>query len=196
MSAQPVPYLTPEQYTEIENKAEYKSEYYDGVMWPLGGEPYGMAGGRAAHSLIGVNIASELRTALKGRCLVYGCDMRIRTQPDGLFTYAGVSVVSGEPDLADNDMLLMNTCVIVEVLSETTEASDRGFKFAQYRKIATLNEYVLISQSHPSVEVFRRLNGMDWTLQKYTGLDAIARLESVGCSIALADIYLGVKFGS
>jgi len=195
MSAQPVPYLTPEQYTEIENKAEYKSEYYDGVMWPLGGEPFGMAGGRADHSLIGMNIGRELGLALKGKCLVYGSDMRIRTQPDGLYTYADVAVVCGAPELADDGMLLLNPCVIVEVLSRTTEASDRGFKFAQYRKITTLNEYALISQSAPCVEIFRRSNGMDWTLQKYIGSDASALFESVGCSIALADIYLGVKFG-
>src|SRR6266496_1571358 len=129
MSAQPIFYLSPEQYLDIENKADYKSEYYQGVMWPLGGEPFGMPGGRPQHSLISMNIGSELRFALKGRCLVFSSDMRIRVQPGGLYTYADASVVCGEPELAGDNMTLLNPLVIVEVLSKTTEASDRGFKF-------------------------------------------------------------------
>src|SRR5271154_4566932 len=88
MSAQTQHYLTPKEYLEIEEKADYKSEYLQGQMWPLGGEPYGMAGGRPEHNLIAGNCSGELHSALKGKFLVFNSDQRIRAGADGLYTYA------------------------------------------------------------------------------------------------------------
>ena len=97
MHAQTVPYLTPDEYLEIERKAEYKSEYLNGRMWPLGGTPFGMAGGKPAHSIIAVNTALELGIALNGRCIVYNSDMRLRVSANGLYTYADAAVVCEKP---------------------------------------------------------------------------------------------------
>jgi len=93
MSAQSVPYLTPQEYLEIEEKADYKSEYFNGQMWPLGGEPYGMAG-RPEHNLISVNCIVELSSALKGKCLVFNSDQRVRAGTEGLYTYASSTPAS------------------------------------------------------------------------------------------------------
>ncbi len=194
MSAQPVPYITVKQYLEIEREAEYKSEYFQGMMWPLGGVPHGMAGGRMQHGRIAVNLAAELRAALRGRCSVLNSDMRIHVGPDGLYTYPDVSVVCGPPEVTDDETTLLNPTMIVEVLSKSTEALDRGFKFWQYRSISTLREYVLVSQVKPSVEVFRRMDSGDWIVQPYTGLESQARFASVGCDILLREIYLDVEF--
>ncbi len=194
MSAQPVPYITVKQYLEIEREAEYKSEYFQGMMWPLGGVPHGMAGGRRQHSLISMNLAAELRNALRGRCIVLNSDMRINVGPDGLYTYPDASVVCGAAEMTDDEMTLLNPTMIVEVLSRSTEALDRGFKFLQYRSIPTLREYVLVSQVKPSLEVFRRMDSGDWIVQPYSGLQAQARFNSVGCDILLSEIYLDVDF--
>jgi len=193
MSAQSVPYLTPQEYLEIEEKADYKSEYFQGQMWPLGGEPYGMAGGKFEHSLISANLIGELRSALTGRCLALTSDQRIRVSSDGLYTYADVSVVCGKPILAEKNTLT-NPRIIVEVLSKTTEANDRGLKFTQYVQIESLEEYVLVSQTEPRVEIYRRQSDGSWRWRAFTGLDAKAPFESVDCSVPLSEIYRGVEF--
>src|ERR1017187_5984490 len=192
MSAQPPPYLTPEEYLEIERAAEYKSEYFEGVMWPLGGVPSGMAGGRWEHNLISGNVVRELGVALGGRCYVVTSDQRIGVSEGGLCAYADASVGCGEPQLDDD--ILANPCLIVEVLSKTTEVRDRGFKFTQYRRIPTFRGYILIHQTEPQIEVFRRCENDNWTITKYEGLDAVIPLENLGCSIRSTQVYLGVRF--
>jgi Uma2 family endonuclease len=189
MAAQPQP-LTPEQYLKIERAAQCKSEYYNGRM-------YAMAGASATHVLITGNLTGETRNALKGRgCLVFASDLRVRVSPAGLYTYPDLAVVCDQPKYADNDRdTLLNPIVIVEVLSPSTEGYDRGFKFAQYRRIESLQEYVLVSQTEPCVEVFRRQPGGNWLLAESAGLDAACRLESLDCGIALSEIYAGVTFG-
>ena len=192
MAAEAKPYLTPEEYLAIEREAEYKSEYWNGHMWPLGGAPFAMAGGRPEHNLICLNVGGELRSLLKGRCRVYNSDQRILVSASGLYTYADVSVVCGAPMVKENDTLA-NPIVIVEVLSKTTELRDRGVKFAQYRALPSLQDYVLVSQMEPRVEVYHR-DGEFWILRESVGLDAVANLTSVDCHIALTEIYLGVEF--
>ncbi|HME08097.1 MAG TPA: Uma2 family endonuclease [Bryobacteraceae bacterium] len=193
MSAQTVPYLTPQEYLEIEEKAEYKSEYFRGQMWPLGGEPYGMAGGRPEHNLIAMNCSAGLHLALRGKCLVFPSDQRIRASAEGLYTYADCSVVCGKPVYSEK-YTLTNPRVIVEVLSKTTESNDRGLKFTQYVQLESLGEYALVSQTEPRVEIYRRQGDGSWRWQAFTGLDAKAPFESVDCAIALNEIYAGVEF--
>ena len=193
MAALPSTYLTPEQYLEIERAAEYKSEYLNGRMWPLGGTPHGMSGGRRFHSMISLNVAAELLLRLKGRCRVFNSDMRVRVSESGLYTYPDVSVVCGKPEHPAED-LLSNPTLIIEVLSPTTEKNDRGMKFHQYQRLQSLREYGLVSQFEPRVELFRRKPEGLWSLHQTFGLDGHARFESADCEVAMADIYADVQF--
>jgi Uma2 family endonuclease len=190
MSAQPQPPLTPEQYLEIERAAEVRSEFYGGRM-------YAMSGGTHPHALVIGNLGRELGNALKqGPCLVTTSDLRVRVAPDGLYTYPDIVVVCAEPKYVDghNDTLL-NPVLIVEVLSPSTEAYDRGFKAAQFRQVDSLQEYALVSQTEPRVEVFRRQAGGLWLLSESVGLEAACSFESVAVRIPLAEIYSKVPFG-
>src|SRR5262245_12190039 len=125
-------FLTPEKYLEIERRAEFKSEYYNGDM-------FGMSGASPRHAWIVPNIVAELRQQLKGRpCRVASNDLRLRVLPSGLYTYPDVMVVCGEPRFADDQKdTLLNPVVIVEVLSESTRDYDRGQKFQFYRGLAS-----------------------------------------------------------
>jgi Uma2 family endonuclease len=189
MSAQPQPRLTPEQYLEIERAAEIRSEFYGGRM-------YAMSGGTHTHALVIGNVSGELRAALKdGPCLVTPSDLRVRVAPDGLYTYPDIVVVCAEPRYVDGHRdTLLNPVLIVEVLSPSTEGYDRGFKAAQFRNIESLQEYALVSQSEPRVEVLRRQASGDWLLSDSVGLESVCRFESVGVSLPLSAIYSKVAF--
>jgi len=191
MAAQPQPRLTAEQYLEIERAAEFRHEYFNGRM-------YAMAGATYRHTKIISNFSRKLGNALEGRpCDVLTTDLRTRVSPEGLYTYPDIVVVCGEPRLLDKHAdTLLNPVVIVEVLSPSTEGYDRGFKFAQYRTLESLLEYVLVSQTEPRVEVFRRQPGNEWLLSESVGMEAGCALHSIDCSVALADIYRKVIFDS
>jgi Uma2 family endonuclease len=190
MSAQPTPRLTPEQYLAIERAAEFKSEYYNGEM-------FAMSGGSYAHVIVIGNLVRELGIALEGRCAVVPSDLRIRVAPDGLYTYPDVIAVCGDPKFADGRTdTLLNPTLIAEVLSPSTEAKDRVFKWAQYRQIESLREYVLVSQDEPRVEVYARQPDGSWLFREFSGLEARVRFPGVDCEVPLARIYLGVKFNA
>ncbi len=190
MSQLPVPCLTPEQYLEIERAAESKSEYYDGQM-------FAMSGGRLPHSMIGVKLVSALDTALRGRaCVVANSDLRVGISTDGPFFYPDASVCCGEPQLSDDYKdTLLNPSVVFEILSDSTEAFDRGKKIAAYRRIASLREYILVSQTEPSVERYSRNLEGQWTLTEFSGIGAVCTLPSISCDISLADLYRNVPVG-
>ncbi len=190
MSAQSQPRLTPEQYLEIERAAQdVRSEFYNGRM-------YAMSGGTHRHAIVIGNLSSELRLALKkGPCVVTTSDMRVRVSKTGLYTYPDVVVVCDPPQYGDGRQdTVLNPTLIIEVLSPSTEAYDRGFKFAQYRTMESLQEYSLVSQSEPRVEVFRRQPGGDWLLSDAAGMESTCRFDSVSCTIAVKDIYDKVSF--
>ena len=190
MSAQSQPRLTPEQYLELERAAiDVRSEYYNGRM-------YAMSGGTHPHAIVIGNLGSELRIALKkGPCVVTTSNMRVRVSKTGLYTYPDIVVVCDPPQFGDgrHDTIL-NPALIIEVLSPSTEAYDRGFKFAQYRALESLKEYALVSQSGPLMEIFRRQPSGDWLLSESAGMEAVCRFDSVGCTVALKDVYLKVTF--
>jgi Uma2 family endonuclease len=190
MSAHAHPRLTAEEYLAIERAAEFKSEYYNGRM-------YAMSGGTYGHWVISGNLTGELRISLKKTpCVVGASDLRVRVSPRGLYTYPDVVVVCGEPQFADDQKdTLLNPTFIAEVLSPSTEACDRGFKSTQYRMLESLQEYALVSQTEPRLEVFRRQSGGGWLLSEFAGLDAVCRFESLGRQVALADIFERVTFG-
>ena len=190
MSANPLPYLSPDEYLAIEREAEFKSEYY-------GGRTYAMSGGTWPHSLLASNLNFQLRSEIgQRRCFVFSSDLRVCT-PGGLYTYPDISVVCGEPVLKDNRKdILTNPTLIVEILSKSTEAHDRGFKFQQYRQIETLMEYVLVSQTEPLVERYWRSADGEWIYRDARGVDATIPLHSIAIDVPLAEIYLNIEFES
>jgi Uma2 family endonuclease len=192
MSARSQARLTPEQYLELERAArDARSEYYNGRM-------YAMSGGTHPHAIIIGNLARHLGNGLeKGPCVVTTSDIRVRVNKTGLYTYPDTVVVSDPPQYGDgrHDTVL-NPTLIIEVLSPSTEAYDRGFKFAQYRALESLQEYAVVSQSEPRVEVFRRQPTGDWLLSEAAGMDATFRFNSVSCAITVKDVYDKVTFNS
>ena len=179
-------YITPQEYLALERKAAYKSEYLDGHI-------IAMSGASFKHSLIISNISGELHLQFKGRgCSVHTNDMRVRPNPRDSYFYPDVVVVCGEPQFEDEAFdTLLNPIVIIEVLSPSTEAYDRGEKFRRYQQLASLKEYVLVSQDKVWVEHHRR-HGAQWILSHYRSLEEVLPLTSIGCEVPLSDIYARV----
>jgi len=190
MSSLPKQRFTPEQYLALEREAEYKSEYYDG-------EIFAMSGASRAHILVTVNIATQLNLQLKGRpCETYVGDMRVKVSPTGLYTYPDIVVVCGEPVFEDGQAdTLVNPTVLIEVLSPTSEDNDRGRKFGHYRRIESLEEYIVIAQDEPRVEQFVRQAEGHWLLSEASGLEQTLLLPSISGTLSLADVYDRVRFG-
>lgn len=184
MSSQAQKRYTPEEYLALERQAQCKGEYYAGDI-------IAMAGASRWHNLIVANVISELRSQLKGRpCTTYPSDMRVKVSPTGLYTYPDVTVVCGEVQFEDNQQdTLLNPTLIVEVLSESTEAYDRGGKFAHYRKLPSLMEYVLIAQTKPHVEHYVRQPDNRWLLAEADSLSDTVHLPSIDCRLALLEVY-------
>ena len=176
-------YFTPEEYIALERKAEFRNEYFSGQIVP-------MSSGSYNHSLIVTNILGELHHQFKGQgCEVLTHSMRVRAIPRDTYFYPDVVVVCGEPEFEDDVFdTLLNPILIVEVLSPSTEAYDRGEKFTRYKHIASLQEYLLVSQDKVSVEHHRR-HGTQWVLSHYRAIEDVLRLPSIGCELPLHDIY-------
>jgi Uma2 family endonuclease len=187
-SATIIPRITPEQYLALERKADFKSEYHNGYI-------IAMAGASSQHNLIAGNLYGETRSQLKGRpCRAYVSDMRLRVTPTGLYTYPDVMAVCGEPRFSDDEVdTLLNPTMIAEVLSPSTESYDRGDKFAQYCQLASLREYVLIAQDKVLVERYTQ-QGNEWLRTDFKSLDDALPLASIGCEIALREIYALIEF--
>lgn len=183
-------WFSPQEYLQIDRTSETRNEYFDG-------EIFAMVGGSPRHSLIKVNFTSILRDRLlNANCTPYDSDLRILT-PSGLYTYPELSVVCGELSFEDESQdTVLNPTLIVEVLSPSTEAYDRGKKFGHYRMIESLQEYLLVSQDSPRIERFVRNDDGTWTLSIANGLDQSIELESIGISVSLADVFHKVDFSS
>lgn len=180
--------FTPQEYLALERKSETRNEYYNG-------EIFAMAGASREHNLTVANLLRDIGNQLEDRpCESYPSDMRVFIEATGLYTYPDVSVVCGEPRFQDREVdTLLNPTVIVEVLSPSTEAYDRGDKFRHYRRIDSLREFVLISQDRMMVERYTR-QGKDWVLSDRTDPDQVLKLVSIGCQIPLDRIYAKIKF--
>jgi Uma2 family endonuclease len=181
---------TPEEYLALERKAEHKSEYF-------AGEIFAMSGASRKHNLITFNLAREIGNQLRGRpCEAYVADMRVKVTPTGLYTYPDVVVVCGEPRFEDSHVdTLLNPTVIFEVLSESTEAYDRGRKFANYRRLASQQEYVLIAQDRVHVEQYRR-EGDHWLFTEVRDAEGVLALPTIGCELPVREIYDRVDLGA
>ncbi len=177
-------YLTPEDYLIIEREAEYKSEYF-------AGEIFAMAGASERHVSIVANLMYLLVGQLKGRpCKTYANDMRLNVSPTGLYTYPDIIVVCGDLLFADEQRdTLLNPTVLIEVLSESTEAYDRGKKFAHYRTLLSLSDYLLIAQDQPRIEHFVRQPDHRWLFSASERLHDVVDIASLECELPLTDVY-------
>ncbi|HMA36345.1 MAG TPA: Uma2 family endonuclease [Chloroflexia bacterium] len=171
---------TPEEYLAHERQADYKSEY-------IAGQIVAMSGVSREHSLINMNLARVLSTQLLDRpCEAHASDLRVKVSAQGLYTYPDITVVCGEPQWEDAQVdTLLNPTLIVEVLSPSTEAYDRGAKFGYYRALPSLQEYLLVAQDRMLVEHFVRADA-GWLL---TDPAAVIQLPAIGCTLPLAEVY-------
>jgi len=176
-------HYTAEEYLTLERSASSKSEFHDGQI-------YAMTGASREHNLVTINIAGELRSQLKKRpCEAYVNDMRVKAVDARSYHYPDIVVVCGTPQFEDAHVdTLINPTLLIEVLSPSTEAYDRGGKFAHYRKIPTLREYLLVAQDQPSIERYLR-QGDVWILTEAVGLEADVPLESIDCVLSLREVY-------
>lgn len=189
MSAVPKRKLTSDEYLAIERKAEYKSEFYNGEM-------FAMAGAKFPHNAVKDNLIYQLGRRLDGgRCRTLSSDQRVKIDATGLYTYPDIVIVCGEPDFEDDEFdTLLNPRVIIEILSDSTETYDRGDKSSHYKRIPSLQEYVLVAQRKPVIERLVRQEAGSWIVTEFTGLDAILEFASVAARVPLAEIYRGVTF--
>ncbi len=179
------------EYFALEEAALEKHEYRQG-------EILAMYGGTLDHSGINSNVLREVGNRLKGKpCRAYDSNLRVRVGPGDRYVYPDALVICGEPQFDPDDekrTTVRNPRVVIEVLSDSTEANDRGDKFASYRTVQTVQEYVLVSQHRPMIEVFSRLPDGLWRLSVAVGTDAVARLESLSIDLPLSEVYDGVTF--
>jgi Uma2 family endonuclease len=180
-------FLTAEEYLQWELTQRDRYEYWDG-------EVVAMTGGTRAHNRIAFNFSKFIDGALLGlSCEVYINDVKVQVEPGRKYYYPDVVVTCDDRD--DNERFVQFPCLIVEVLSPSTEAIDRGVKFAHYRQFSTLQEYVLVSVTTPLVEVFARNERGQWVLTEY-GEDEVVTLASIGVEIPVAAIYRQVQLGT
>lgn len=180
MSPVAIARMTYSEYLALEARSETKHEY-------VNGEVFTMAGGTVAHGALTAAASAALSVALRDRrCRVLSSDVRVRSKATGLSTYPDVTVVCDRLEVdPDDPHTVVNPTLVIEVLSDSTEAYDRGAKAAHYRRIPSLREYVLIAQGEPLIEVYRRNERDNWELFVEARRGEIATLASCGAPIAL-----------
>lgn len=187
MASTPLTRLQEQQYLEIERAAQQRSECFRGEMLAI---PHGTVN----HARIQRNLLIAIGGRLAAVCEAFGSDLRIKVESSGLYTYPDLSIVCGPIAYLDQRKdTILNPSVLIEVLSPSTESYDRGRKFQHYQTIATLREYILVSQSEMRVERFSR-SGDTWTLRTYAGSDAVMCIDAAGLVVPLQEIYQRVEF--
>ena len=188
MAAQPKIRFTVQEYLALDLASERRFEYIDGDIRL-------MAGASREHNVINYNLTILLGTQLRGRpCEGYAGDMRVHISATDGYTYPDQVIVCGEPRFHSKTRpdTLLNPTVIIEVLSETTADYDRGVKFENYRRIPSLQEYLLVSQDACHVVHYTRQPDGAWTLTEASALDATVDLPSIQCRLPLAEVYAKV----
>ncbi|MBD2777881.1 Uma2 family endonuclease [Iningainema tapete] len=182
-------YYTPEEYLELESKAEYKSEYRDGEIVP-------MTGGTTNHNKIALNFAAYLKFALRGKKYdVYIGEVRLWIPRFRQHTYPDVMVIQGEPIYTSaSTTTVMNPLLITEVLSKSTKNYDQGDKFLYYRSIPELKEYILIDQYQYHVMQYVKTSEGKWLFTEFESESAILSLQSIDFQIAFSELYEQVNF--
>lgn len=187
LASSPIPYLTPDEYLQMEEQSPIKHEY-------INGEVYAMAGANDAHVTITGNLFALLRNHVRGsERRVYISDMKARLEQYDRFYYPDIMVTCDSRD-RETTTYKHFPCLIIEVLSDSTEAFDRGDKFADYQKLETLQEYVLINTKKQRVECFRRTQEGLWILQSYTSEQPSFQLQSINFEGSMTTLYEDVIF--
>jgi len=177
-------FYTPEEYLALEEKADHKSEFFNG-------EIFAMAGGSYNHNVIAGNINAALNQFAESKpCVAFTSDMRVLVKANGLYTYPDATLVCGQVEFAEgrNDTIT-NPLIIVEVLSKSTRDYDRGFKFESYRLIETLQDYLLIDQERVHVEYFHKLEDGRWVLIETNLPEAELTLQTINFPLPISRIY-------
>jgi Uma2 family endonuclease len=187
MTAQPKHRFTPEEYLALDRASDTKHEFFEG-------EVYDMVGGKPNHNIVCVNISSSLNSQLRDRpCLVFPSDQRVKSLRRLSYTYPDITVVCDEPDYFEGDTLI-NPTVIIEVISPSTENYDRGKKSKYFFSISSLKDFLLVRQDQPQIDHHTRTSETSWKMDEISGLDAVIDLPSIGCTLALSDVYRKVTF--
>src|SRR5258708_24076085 len=186
MSARATQLISPEEYLAADRVAEFRSEYLDGQI-------FAMSGGSSPHAQLILRFGSELEIALDaGPCIVTVSNLRLQIAPEGAYFYPDVMVRCPE-SVKDRSDIAKNPVLVVEVLSPSTERWDRVRKFEQYRRMASLREYVLVSQDEMRVEWYTRRESGEWVYQEVHGAEAVCRFDVLGVSGSLARLYKKVE---
>jgi Uma2 family endonuclease len=188
MSSPKPDFVTEREYLDLERKSEERTEY-------IAGRIFAMSGASRRHNLIAGNVHGLIWAQLRGRpCEAYMADMRVKVAQTTMYTYPDIVAVCGEPQFEDAQVdTLLNPTVIVEVLSESTEAYDRGEKFAHYRRLESLREYVLVAQNRVRIEHYRR-EGEQWVLSEISEEGGTLDLPSIDCHVSVGAVYEKVDF--
>ena len=186
-AARKITHFTEDEYLARERVSQTRHEY-------VNGEIFAMAGARLRHNSIAASIIGALLPLVRGQsCRVFNSDQRISVSATGMFTYPDAGVVCGKPSFHEKDgMSLLNPVVLVEVLSKSTEAYDRGEKLAHYRRNPSVREILIVWQSEVRVEHHRRLEGEDWLVREHR--EGAIDLPALGGAIALEDLYAQVDW--
>ena len=178
-------WISLEEYHEIERNSEVKYEYADGRI-------YAMAGGNSKHSRIAINMTIALELHLRGKgCRVFNSDMKVLPLGDENPSYfPDVTVTCNSDDYQDDSTAIRSPRLIIEVLSLSTAARDRGEKLLAYKACASVEEYVMISTRRQMIEVYRRVSADKWENTQHTA-EQVVTLASVGLTIPVSEIYAG-----
>lgn len=187
MTAQPKSWIKVQDYFIQDRRSETKLEYYAGVI-------VAQAGATARHNLIVANLIGHLYPQVRRNdCRIFPSDMRVQAVDQSVYTYPDITVVCGTPQYAEpNEMTLINPTLIIEILSPATEARDRTEKFIYYRKIASLQEYILIAQNTAYVQRYTRQTPHFWYVHLTDDLDDQVTLEAINCALPMRVIYDGI----
>ncbi|MBF0119237.1 MAG: Uma2 family endonuclease [Desulfobacterales bacterium] len=183
MLAEEIKEISEEDYLEFERKAESRHEYHNG-------EIFSMAGASRNHNLILTNIAGELRNQLRRRCRIYVNDMKVRIEETKSYVYPDIIITCGKENFFDKttDVLVSaEKMVIIEILSDSTEAYDRGAKFYYYRNLPFLKAYLLVSQRDRRIEQFDKIENSKWRFSESD--DNEITIEALECKLNLDDVY-------
>jgi Uma2 family endonuclease len=183
--------FTEEEYLDLERKGKYKSEFIEGQI-------YAMAGASPTHSLITANVIAHLVMHLKGNpCRVFSNDLKVRIGRAGNYYYPDLTVGCGQLQFHDeHEDVLLNPTIIVEVLSPSTEADDRGRKWIHYQQIESLTDYIMVSQNEPFIEHYSRQADGGWHYESCADLAETLTIRSIDCQLSLADVYDKVDFAA
>lgn len=192
MKAQKESKITVSEYLAIEQESDKRYEYHNGEIFAL-------AGGSINHGLLCGNIYAEIRNGLKKKksdCKPYMSDIKLHIEEQKTFVYPDTMVVCGDLETSpENENSILNPILVVEVLSKSTANYDRGDKFFLYKKIATLQEYVLIEQDKAQVDIFYKKTGSDlWKISRYEGLDTKIKFQSINLEIKMSELYFDIDF--